>query len=218
MGELASGVAHEIRNPINAIGMIAQRFRKEFTPQRDQEEFESMAESVVGETRRINEIIRRFLQFAKPPALQPSPVEMAEFLEEISGVFKSSAEAKGVTFKLKQKDGQRLSVDKDQLTQAILNLLQNAFDATSAGSAIALSGRRVPPDYLITIADQGSGIAGENLKKIFDLYYTTKEDGTGMGLPIVAQIVQSHGGSIDVESSAGVGTIFRIRLPLEDIA
>ena len=139
--------------------------------------------------------------------------QMAEIEHQLSQI-----EAKKVELAAKRMERQLLSVDKNQLIQAILNLLQNALDASSPGSTITLSGERIPPDYLIIISDRGSGMTADTLKRIFDLYFTTKADGTGMGLPLVAQIVQSHGGTIDVESNFGEGTRFSIRLPLEEIA
>ena len=103
------------------------------------------------------------------------------------------------------------------MKQALLNLVQNGLDATPPGGCVRITGNITGGYYVISVSDTGSGISEENLHKIYDLYYTTKKEGTGMGLPIAYQIVQSHGGDIDVESQEGQGTTFKIRLPLEEL-
>ncbi len=214
MGALASGVAHEVRNPINAIGMIAQRFRKEFRPVRDEEEYTLLTETMHQEVKRIDRIIRQFLEFSKPPSLHLSRVSVTRLFEDAAAVFSSSAAAAGVGFHM-QAETVFLQLDADQMKQVLLNLLQNSLDACRPGNEIRLSGRSEGPDYLFCVMDNGTGIPPEALKRIFDLYYTTKPDGTGIGLPMVAQIVQAHGGTVHAESEDG-STRFTIRLPKPD--
>ena len=216
MGELASGVAHEIRNPINAIGMIAQRFLKEFRPRQGEEEYLELAKSVVSETRRTNEIVQRFLQYAKPQPLNFSVVDMKDLLLEIAAFYKSAADAKGVKCVSGIKKSAIVNADRDRLKQALLNILQNALDATPRNGTIRIAGEKEHKKYVVKISDTGAGIAEDNYHKIFDLYYTTKKDGTGLGLPIVYQIIQGHNGEIDFESKIGKGTTFKIKLPLEE--
>jgi len=216
MGELASGVAHEIRNPINAIGMIAQRLLKEFHPREDETEYNELTLSIVHETKRIDKSIRQFLHFSKPAALQKQPTDMTIFLNELGQFFRSSSQAKGVNFSLQVRDNGNLAIDPTQMQHALLNLLQNSLDATPADGQIILSSQFNENQYEIRITDTGHGIPEENRKKIFDIYFTTKHDGTGMGLPIVNQIVQQHNGEIFIEPNKEQGTIFRILLPLEE--
>lgn len=218
MGVLASGVAHEIRNPLNAVGMIAQRFLKEFTPSRDEAEYRDLAQAVIREVQRTNGIIQRFLQYASPPPLVLNETEIGRLLAETGSVFESSARARGLTFAVFRGNPFRLRLDANGMKQALLNLLANALDATSEGGRIELRGRLNGNEYWIEVSDTGRGIADSDRSRIFDLYYTTRPEGTGMGLPIVQQIVQGHGGKIDVESEAGHGSTFRIRLPAEGIA
>lgn len=215
MGKLASSVAHEIRNPMNAIGMIAQRFIKEFEPQEGKDEYKNLARTIIVETKRSNEIIQRFLQLARQPDLKVAPISARRFLNEIRDLLKSSAEAQGVDLILQVKEKHTLHLDRNRMKQALLNLMQNALDATAPGGTVRITGHAVNVHYVISVSDTGSGISEQNLHKVFDLYYTTKKEGTGMGLPIAYQIVQSHGGDIDVESQEGQGATFRIRLPLE---
>jgi signal transduction histidine kinase len=218
MGELASGVAHEIRNPINAIGMIAQRLKREFRPAEDQRTYSRMVDSVLGETRRINDIIQRFLRFARPAALSRTAVDIHSLLQEIHTLFSASAGGRKIAFTTDVKSRETVMLDPDQMKQALLNLLQNSLEAVGEGGRIHLSGKKDKNDYIVEVLDDGPGIPPEQRNKIFNLYYTTKSNGTGMGLPIVYQIVRAHGGEVSVESRPGEGTLFRIRIPLEEKA
>ncbi len=213
MGELASGVAHEIRNPINAISMIAQRFEKEFRPKTEEQEYLELTAVIKSETNRINNIVKQFLNFARPPKLQIGKFNPQEYFQHISALFTSLASAKGVSFKIEIRCVKDISIDREQFTQAILNLLQNALDFTSAGGFISLSCIDHENEIRITVSDTGKGISKDELEKIFNLYYTTKHDGTGMGLAITQQIIAQHHGNIVVQSEIGKGSEFTITLP-----
>jgi signal transduction histidine kinase len=214
MGELASGVAHEIRNPLNAIGMIVQRFEREFMPTEGVEEYRTLARTVRSEVDRVNAIIRQFLDFARPPKLYRKSVDLDMFLDETATIVASKAEAKGIALHREFGGGGILSLDREQMKQAVLNLLINAIDATPAGGRIAL--RSVVGDkgvVVVEVTDTGSGIPQELRNRIFDPYFTTKEEGMGMGLSLTHRIVAEHGGSIEVESEVGKGSTFRIKVP-----
>jgi signal transduction histidine kinase len=215
MGELASGVAHEIRNPLNAVGMIAQRFLKEFSPKQDEDEYKNLARTVVGEVRRTNDIVKRFLRYASPPPLSLQPADAAPLLSETGNLFESGARAKGVEFSVSAEAATLPRLDADAMKRALLNLLSNALDATPAQGRIILRGLARANEYWIEVEDSGRGIPEPDRNRIYDLYFTTKPEGTGMGLPIVHQIVQGHGGKIDLESVTGRGSLFRVRLPME---
>ncbi len=216
MGELASGVAHEIRNPLNAIAMIAQRFSKEFTPREDEEEFTGLARVLQTEAQRVNAIVHQFLLFARPPELSLARLPLGENLRTLGQAFSAQASAKGIRFRINVSEDVEVLLDREQFSQAMLNLLQNALDATEEGGTISLSCERENTYAVIRIIDSGSGIPDDQQRKIFDLYYTTKPHGTGMGLPITQRIIAQHDGSIDVTSTPGKGTEFVIRLPLPD--
>jgi two-component system sensor histidine kinase HydH len=213
MGELASGVAHEIRNPLNAMGLIAQRFGKEFTPRRGVREFRSLAEVMQSETRRVNGIIRQFLAFARPPALRKITTQLPEFFDRIAATFAAQSAEKGVAFTTSCDAELEAEIDPDQMTQAMLNVLQNALDATPRGGRINLTARAIGRKVRVTVKDTGKGISPTELEKIFNLYYTTKPDGSGLGLSITEQIVGQHDGRIDISSEPGKGTTFIIELP-----
>lgn len=214
MGELASGVAHEIRNPLNAISMIAQRYEKEFVPRSGQKEYRSLTGVLQKEVKRVNAIVQQFLRFARPPKPQLAEVDARQFVDHLAMLFKGQAEAKEVQFNAVCEADGLLFIDAGQMTQALINLLQNSLDAASKGDSIALHVSRDAKSVTFRVTDTGSGIAVDQLNRVFDLYFTTKPDGTGMGLAITQQIVTQHGGEIHVESEAGKGSAFSIMLPL----
>ncbi|NOY77843.1 MAG: PAS domain-containing protein [Calditrichaeota bacterium] len=216
MGELAAGVAHEIRNPLNAIGMIAQRFAREFVPKDDAEDYQKLTRVIISEIRRVNQIIQQFLQFARPPELNRQPASVDAILRESLSVLNESAKAKGVQIETHLAASVSLRVDRNQLKQAFLNLIQNALEATPAGGKIWIHSSKKPDGVKISIGDTGAGIPREKLQKIFNLYFTTKPNGTGLGLSMVHQIVSAHNGHIEVQSEEGKGTVFEIILPIEE--
>jgi PAS domain S-box-containing protein len=214
MGELAAGVAHEIRNPVNAIGMIAQRFAREFTPRKGVREFRAMTEVLRTEATRTNSIIQQFLRYARPPELQRQPVDIEEFADHLALLVREQANAKHIAFRVINHAHVILQIDKSQMTQALLNLLQNAFDATPDGGIIEFRVALDSESARISVRDSGIGIPDNLLPRIFDLYFTTKSGGTGVGLAIAHQIVSAHGGTINVTSAPGKGSEFTISLPV----
>jgi PAS domain S-box-containing protein len=213
MGELASGVAHEIRNPMNAISMIAQRLETEFEPAQGAEEYKGLAKIMRSEIARINRIIRQFLQFARPAQPNFQDVNLSALLERAAAVVDAQARAKRVRLTTECNPDLISFVDQEQMMQALLNLLQNALDATPSGGQVRLAAARKGSGYTIDVTDTGSGIGPDALEKIFNPYYTTKNEGTGMGLAITQQIISRHGGSISVSSEPGKGSRFTIVLP-----
>jgi two-component system sensor histidine kinase HydH len=213
MGELASGVAHEIRNPLNAISMIAQRYQREFTPRKGLREYRSITKVLQKESSRVNGIVQQFLKFARPPKLKTSSVGCDEFLRHVATLFRGQAKSKGVRFSAECRVKKPIVIDAEQMTQALLNLLQNALDATPRGGSITLRMVEESNSVVFKVADTGAGIPSDVLNRIFDLYFTTKPDGTGMGLAITHQIVSQHGGNVNVVSEPGKGSTFAVRIP-----
>ncbi|NWF88729.1 MAG: PAS domain S-box protein [Ignavibacteriaceae bacterium] len=215
MGELASGVAHEIRNPINSIGMIAQRLNKEFTPTTDQTEYYNITSLLRTEVNRINKIITQFLSYAKPIELNFRSVNLKFLFDEVYKLFEDQAKQKGIQFIKLYKDEITAKLDADLIKQALMNLVQNAIDAVKESGQIKLDYARQHSNIIIEISDNGIGITEEQQKKIFDLYFTTKKDGNGLGLSISQKIISQHNGSINVTSQVNKGTTFKIILPMQ---
>jgi len=215
MGELASGVAHEIRNPINAIGMIAQRLNKEFTPTSSQTEYTDITQLLRNEVNRVNKIITQFLSYAKPIDLNIKPVELKSYFKEIYHLFEDQAKQKEIKFILQNKDSFILNIDADLIKQSLMNIIQNAFDAIKKEGEVIVKYFSVRNNLIIEISDNGVGISLDQQKKIFDLYFTTKKDGNGLGLSISQKIISQHNGSISVSSKVNNGTTFKIIIPIQ---
>lgn len=214
MGQLASGVAHEIRNPINAIGMIAQRLNKEFTPVTNENEYQKITELLKNEVIRINKIITQFLNYAKPLELKITPQNSGGFFEEIYQLFLPQANQRQIRFIKQGDDNLTVRFDADLIKQALMNIIQNAFDAVSENGEVKINYYKSHDSFVIEISDNGKGIPEDQQKKIFDLYFTTKKDGNGLGLSIAQKIIHQHNGVISVSSKQNLGTTFKVILPL----
>jgi signal transduction histidine kinase len=219
MGELASTVAHEVRNPLNAIGMSAQRLRREFlnggmpAGPHDQEDMRELLDVLAGETQRINRIVQQFLEYARPPKLAPRRTSLGELVTGSAGSLRDLAAARGIAMAIDVATAADAVVDPDQLTQALDNLLRNAIEASPDGARVEVRAGSSASTHLIDVEDHGPGIPPDLLPKIFDLYFTTKADGTGVGLAVTHQIVEAHGGTIEVDSVVGRGTRMIVTLP-----
>lgn len=212
MGELAGSVAHEIKNPLNSIGINIQRFEKEFVPSKDRDEYLELINSVKSEIKRVTAIINQFLSFARPQKISKDNHNVRDFITDICKGFEPQAAASGIRLSCRSENINWL-FDYQQMKQVLINLISNAFDAVNSGGSISLESFSADRYLIMQISDNGVGISKENLSKIFNLYFTTKTNGTGFGLSIVNQIVQEHGGKVKVESEINKGTKFIIEIP-----
>ena len=212
LGMLAAGIAHEIRNPLVAVKTFL-----DLLPQRahDADFVRTFRELSLSELRRVTDLITDLLALGKSSRTARELVELGPTLEPVIRLMHSSAEKRQVT--LVAELGSRLPAvwaDPDQIKQIALNLILNALDASPPHSTVrvqAASGQS--GDVLLSVRDEGSGIPPEQLDSIFEPFFSTKESGTGLGLALVHQMVVEHAGEITVESTAGRGTCFRVRLP-----
>jgi signal transduction histidine kinase len=220
MGELASAVAHEIRNPLNSIVMSAQRLRGEFldeaapTGSESRGELEQLLGAVSSESRRINDIVQQFLEFARPPKLAPREVDLGSEVQQLVDATRPLAMSRGVVLEAEVGSAGTALFDPAQLRQALDNMLRNAIEATPSSGRVVVTARSGAKGHSIEVRDSGVGIAPDDLPRIFDLYFTTKPNGTGVGLAVSQQIVSAHGGRIEVKSDLGLGTRMTIHLPL----
>jgi signal transduction histidine kinase len=212
LGELATGLAHEIRNPLAGIAGVFEIIGRDLpstSPAR------GVVKDVLQEIARINHIVTDLLQTARPhpPRVRKSDlnttVEHAVMLGRLQGAAKS-------TEVLFEKDPTLPEVehDSDQLHQVILNLLLNALQATESQGKVSVTVKSLGAFAVVEVADNGRGIAPEHLPNIFRPFYTTKGDGTGLGLSLAQRIVEDHHGKIEVTSAVGKGTAFSVMLPL----
>jgi signal transduction histidine kinase len=216
MGELAGKVAHEIRNPLNAISMIAQRFKREFKPAGKIEEYDLLNEVLLTETKRVNGIIEQFLKYAKPQRPVFSKVPARKFIEEIRLIAESVCKPKKVLFKVSEVKDTEIMIDKGLIKQLLLNLIFNALESVEEKGQIELKFEAGTDKKIIFILkDNGRGISNNDIKHIFDIYFTKKIDGMGLGLSIARQIAEQHGGTISASSTPGKQTIFKVQIPVK---
>jgi two-component system, NtrC family, sensor histidine kinase HydH len=214
MGELAGGIAHEIRNPLNAIGIIAQRFQHEFVPTEDVDEYRGLAATMRSEVERVNAIITQFLAFSRPPRPVFSLVDLDQLLDQTVQTVRSQARASGIELSIISESHTIIMGDADRLQQALMNILQNSIEAIGTEGRIKCVLCTSGTQAVLSIADTGPGIPDEIRERIFNLYFTTKPEGSGLGLGMVQQIISEHGGDLGVWSEAGIGATFVLRFPL----
>jgi PAS domain S-box-containing protein len=216
LGNLAAGVAHEVRNPLNAISIAAQRLKSEFKPTSAQEDYQNFLSSILSEIKRLDQIVNQFLSLARSQKLNPEPTDSNAYLSEILDLVKVEAEAKGIKLEKKLSDAATLKIDRAEIKKALLNLILNGMEALESGGSLTVQTKLKPEQnaFEISISDTGRGIPPEDLSKIFQPYFTTKEKGSGLGLAIAHRIVTDHKGKMEVQSEVGKGTNFIIILPL----
>ncbi len=215
MGELAAGVAHEIRNPLNAISMTVQRLAREFPAAEGADEQAELIKIVRREIDRISAIIRQFLEFARPAPLVKKPVLVGELISKVVALYTARAASQQVKIEWENRLSVKALLDADKITQCLVNLLENALDAVAIGGNITIHLETSRRKYFsITIEDDGAGIPPENQSRIFNLYFTTKANGTGLGLAQVLQTVSEHDGTVAVFSEPGRGTRFVLTIPM----
>ncbi|MBW1706138.1 MAG: hypothetical protein JRJ86_13370 [Deltaproteobacteria bacterium] len=207
MGRLAAGVAHEIRNPLNAISMASQRLKKD--------NLDRLTAVMRDEIRRLNRIIEDFINFAKTRKMEFSNHNIIDLLQEIILLTEEEVESKGVKIQNNCNDSPlMISMDFDKLKQAIFNIFKNAMESISNEGSIDFSVESRGKNWIsIIISDTGNGLTPEEIERIFNPDYTTKDKGLGLGLTLAHEIIKGHGGDIEVRSQPGQGTTFEILLP-----
>ena len=220
VGRLAAAIAHEIRNPLNYINLTLDHLRSSFAPADDakRETFERLADQLKAEVQRINRHITDFLKYSRPSALELEALDLRVQAEDALRVIAGQAAERGVDTVLETDPKLPLVVaDKDSLRSVFTNLLINSLESIDgSGGTVGIKLLSDSSDSArVEISDTGRGIATDDIAKIFEPYFSTKETGTGLGLAIVKKAIDDHGGSITVSSKLGSGTTFVIILPLK---
>ncbi len=219
LGQLAAGVAHEIRNPLNAISMATQRLKRDFIPMDSSkaEDFQNLSGVIRDEIKRLNGIIEEFLTFSKSRRLELSNFSVTEVLQKIVSLIREDASARGITIETKWREAPALiSMDINKLQQAFLNLIKNAMESMTAEGNIIITVDKEGKNYIVvSISDTGCGMTTEEIERIFNPEYTTKEKGLGLGIPLACEIIRGHGGDVRVISRKDKGTTFEVVLPRE---
>ncbi len=214
VGKLAAGVAHEIRNPLSSIKGFATYFRERY---KDVGEDREIADIMVHEVERLNRSITQLLEFAKPVAVVAKEVDIEALVVHSIKLVENDLKNKGITARRSVDTGlTRVTTDPDRLNQILLNLYLNAVQAMDEGGELSVGVATSDRHLLMEVKDTGKGIAPSAMDHIFDPYYTTRAEGTGLGLAMVHRAVEAMGGEIRVESREGKGTVFFLKLPCKD--
>ncbi len=219
VGRLASAIAHEIRNPLNYINLTLDHLRSKFRPENPEksETFERLASQLKAEVARINRHITDFLKYSRPSDLELQSLDLKLEAEDALRIIECQAAETGIETRVEEVgEVPPVLADRDALRSVFTNLLLNgvqAIDGNGGSILIRLSGDAEGSRARVEISDSGKGIAPEDIAKVFEPYYSTKETGTGLGLAIVKKVIDDHGGSITVSSKQNDGTTFTITLP-----
>jgi len=216
---LAAALAHEIRNPLYAITLSVQLLKEDMesgTP--DVEQMRSTLEVLEEEAARLERIIKEFREFARPVRLNIQLHNINELLTRALRSLKQHAQRKRVDVVVEFAPLPDVPVDGDLIVRAFTNIALNAIEALHDGGRLEVITRREGDNAIIVFRDNGRGIPQENLNRIFDLFFSTKKDGTGLGLPIALRIVEAHHGHIRVDSTPDVGTAVSVFLPTKIVS
>jgi signal transduction histidine kinase len=213
LGRLTSGVAHEIKNPLNAMVIHVALLRQKL--EKAGPEARSYLDVLEEEIRRLDRVIQGFLKFTRPEELQLEAIPIEDVLGEATRLLAGEVESKGIRMETEiAPDLPKIYGDRELLQQAVLNLMLNACEAMPEGGELRLIASHPEEGRVVLdIQDSGIGIETEEISKIFDLYYTTKSRGSGIGLSMVYRIIQLHDGDVTVDSTPGQGARFTITLP-----
>jgi two-component system, NtrC family, sensor histidine kinase HydH len=218
LGRITGGLAHEIKNPLSIIKVNLKLVSEDLTGQSENVTRAAKKIAVVRkETERLEEILEDFLRYVKKTELHSFSVDVNQIVSDMIDFYSPQAFSRSITVRSSLADESLIcKADADSLKQVLLNLFINAQQAMPGGGELMLRTQRNDDNAVIIVSDTGKGIEPENLDKIFSAYYSTKVGGSGLGLSTSRKIIESHNGSIKVDSIPGKGTSFTIQLPLED--
>jgi len=212
---LAAGVAHEVRNPLNSLQInlsILEEEMSELVPDRHAHVFAVLAK-IAGEIKRLDDFVSEFLRFARPPKLNVEQSVIQPLLTDLVAFIMPECSKKGVALSLDLAGPETAWVDGFQLKQAVLNLVLNALQATPAGGHVAVGTSGDKRRFVVEVTDDGEGMTPDVRDKALTPFFTTREEGTGLGLPLVHRILEQHGGSVDIASGPRKGTTVTLVFP-----
>jgi len=219
VGTLAAGIAHEVRNPLSSVKMNVQMMESRLARLGESEEadyFRGKVERIKGEVERLESSVSHFLAFARPAPLRLETVQLNHVVDNTLELLRPQCQSEGVELVRRlARDLPPVRIDPRQFVQAIENLVLNALQASGRGGTVTVATTCEDDAVVLSVSDNGPGIPEELQEKIFNVFFTTRQGGTGLGLNIVSRIVEEHHFRLDLHSEVGKGTTFKIILPLE---
>jgi len=215
---LAAGIAHEIKNPINTVGLIADYLQANLSPDDPEKryEFYKLSENMKNELKRINRIVEGFLRLTKPGGYNFKKEDINSIIQYNVSILEQELIRHGIKIHLNFNSAlPAVKVDRDRLNQVFSNLILNAIEAMPRGGDITITTEPDGEKVSIQVSDNGFGIPQEDIRKVFNPYFSTKEQGFGLGLTLIQDIIHNHKGRIAVQSEKGKGTDFTILLPVD---
>lgn len=209
IGELATGVAHEVRNPLSGIGLALELMKDET----ENEEHKQTIRDILNEISRLERIVKGLFQLGHPKSIQLIECTPNDIVERALNLVSMKAKEKGVTIRKDLACGVSFHVDHEQIEQVILNLLINGIEATGGSGEIRVETRSSNGSVEISVSDTGCGVPDEEMERILQPFYSTKETGTGLGLAISSRIVEAHKGKLRITSRVGEGSTFVVEIP-----
>jgi signal transduction histidine kinase len=217
LGQLAGGLAHEIKNPLNFISLALDQLRARYAPQppNDREAFLRQLTIMKDELRRLSELVQSFLHYGKPIEIHPAPTDMHQLVDGVVALSESKMKSQGIDLAEEGRDAPALlNVDAEKLRTCFINVVANAIQAMPDGGTMGIAFRRIDGAMVITFSDSGQGIEAEVVNHVFEPFFTTKREGIGLGLFLSKAIMETHGGTIDIGShNNGRGTTVTFTFP-----
>jgi signal transduction histidine kinase len=219
LARLIGRLAHEIRNPLSSLDIHVQLLAEDLgdAPSETRQQLAGRLDIIRGELTRLENIVKRFLRLASPSALELEPVDLERIVTHVCNLLGPEATARQVKIETRTEPGVFvLQADGGQLTQALLNLVINALQAMEGDGRILIRVAGAPSGdaIVLEVQDSGPGIAPDKQTAVFEPYFTTKEEGSGLGLWIAQQIAVAHGGALEASNAPEGGAVFRLRLPI----
>jgi two-component system sensor histidine kinase AtoS len=213
---LGAGLAHEVRNPLNALSLTLQLLRERLTdPGADREDLVRKADAMVAEMRRLDDLVTHLLEVSRGAPLERQRTRLDPVVDRVVLRLAATAALQGASVAFHPGSSRVLSVDPVRIDRAVHNLVRNAIEAVPRGGHVVVTTRDDPHSTVIVVEDDGPGIAPEDRRRVFELFYTRKRGGTGLGLPLARRAVEDHGGEIELLARPGGGTRCVVHLPAD---
>jgi len=223
LGALSRNIAHEIRNPLNFINLSIDHLSDKYVPEdaSQKKQFENILTGIKQEIHRLNKLVNDFLMYSKPMKLSRQQVSATALLEDVVALVWAKAEADGIAIIKEYADDRDIWVDPDLFKSCLLNVISNAFHAMASrqeGKVLRIKTEFADDQLVITITDNGEGVPADKMGRIFEPFFSSKEYGLGLGLPMTKKVIEEHGGRVEFRSTYGEGTEVQLIIPVSPVS